>query len=48
MYRRGPKGSFQVLGNRIVVLVQEETHDLLYQLKRQGGLLLAKRLVGLL
>ena len=46
--RRGRLGSFRVFRDHIEVLVEGVKHDTFHLLKRQGGLLLAKRLVGLL
>ncbi len=46
--RRGRLGSFRVFRDHIEVVVEGVKYDTFHLLKRQGGLLLAKRLVGLL
>ncbi len=46
--RKGRLGSFRVFRDHIEVVVEGVRYDTFHLLKRRGGLLLAKRLVGLL
>lgn len=46
--RRGRLGWFRVFRDHVEVTVEGVAYDTFHLLKRQGGLLLAKRLVGIL